>query len=347
MTNTPDLLSVLQEELIDPDSGWSIGSMGAIAEFHQSPGEALDVDEPDDLTRATSRGAIRLTLPDAVRPIAYEQLSPRAHRWSQGVALCLPIADAEIERTAVLTDLGSDRHAIRAADRAAQLFDMGLDQPQLQFCVRTRDPELAELLRSNCGRSIWDADNPAMAAILKAHPHRVALSRLGRVEVYQKIGGPDTGGVSPEGPHTHVLPKLLRTGRTHSANTPVPDGMVPCASLHPGNPVIDPLGKDRPFGTDRFEHFQRLLNAWGPSEYVGVKQAVWRALEAGKEPELFDPPTSRIGRTAVRNALRQTARISENMGDEHTLKAVGAWRALFDQHKPEEKTEPDAPGHEA
>jgi hypothetical protein len=48
--------------------------------------------------------------------------------------------------------------------------------------------------------------------------HRVFLSRVGRAEVYQAIPLPDAK--RPDGPHTHVLPKLLRAGRTHSANDP-------------------------------------------------------------------------------------------------------------------------------
>ncbi len=47
---------------------------------------------------------------------------------------------------------------------------------------------------------------PAMAMILAANPHRVFLSRLGRIEVYQPI--PPPSGKSPQGPHTHVLPQL-------------------------------------------------------------------------------------------------------------------------------------------
>ena len=44
-----------------------------------------------------------------------------------------------------------------------------------------------------------------MAVILAASPHRVFVSRVGRIEVFQAI--PSANGKSPEGPHTHVLPK--------------------------------------------------------------------------------------------------------------------------------------------
>ena len=47
---------------------------------------------------------------------------------------------------------------------------------------------------------------------------------MGRVEVFQPIPSPD--GKSPEGPHTHVLPRLLAHGRLNAATVPVPDGWL-------------------------------------------------------------------------------------------------------------------------
>lgn len=334
----PDLREVLQRQLADWRAGWSVGSFGAIAEFHQDPDEALEVDDPDALTRATARGAIRIGRLDGVTPVAYETLSPRPHRWSQGVALCLPAARAQRSRRTVLTELDPDQEAIRPADRSAILFDMGLGLAQIDFCVRSADPELIALLRGVCGRPLAEPGNPAMGAILAAHPHRVALSNIGRAEVYQKIGGPETGGASPAGPHTHVLAKLLATGRTHSANTPIPEGLIPCASLHPGSPVMGPLGEDRPFDPALFDAFQNLLAAWGSGDYLAVKRAVWSALDAGRGSDDADAPTTRLGRAALRNALRQRARAAGE------TPLIAAWRDRFDRVAADD-TDNDAPGH--
>ena len=54
------LHDVVRRLLSDPEAGWSMGSFGALAEFHHDPGEAALVDHPDRLTRATARGAIRI-----------------------------------------------------------------------------------------------------------------------------------------------------------------------------------------------------------------------------------------------------------------------------------------------
>ncbi|WP_157017124.1 DUF6925 family protein [Mesorhizobium xinjiangense] len=342
-----DFATLLRQHLADWQSGWSMGSFGAIAEFHQDEGERPEIDAPDELTRATARGAIRINREQAggIVPVAYETLSPRPHRWSQAVALCLPEAAARRSARAALTELGPDRDAIRPQDRDAVLFDMGLALPQCDFCIRTGDTDLIAVLRKAEGRSIFAPDNHTMGAILKVHPHRIALTSIGRVEVYQKIGGPDTGGVSPPGPHSHVLPKLLRTGRTHSANTPIPEGLLPLGALHPGNPVIGPMGEDQAFDPALHKAFQALHSAYGPPGMAAVKDSVLGAVEAGEEPAAFAPPPGRAERAAVRLALRQQARAAEALGDAAGLARLQAWLAVFEPGGASEAEEDDAPGY--
>lgn len=331
-----DLLEVAKGRLDDPDTGWNMGSFGAIAEFHHVIGDP-PAKATGDLSRTTSRGGIRLDTLAGVRPIAFETLSPKPHRWSQAVALCLPEQQAIMNRRNKLTELGPDPGALRPEDDGAILFDMGLAQPQVDFCIRTSDPELLSVLRATKGKSLFEQGNPAMGAILKAHPHRVALTRLGRVEVYQMIGGPDTGGKSPEGPHTHVLPKLLRAERTHSANAPIPDGWIPCAYFHPGNPVFDRMGADKDFDPDSFEAFQDLLKLWGIAEYTSAKDAVWAAVRIGESAERHVEPETRLGRTGLRNAIRQWRR------KEGDTSVVQTWAERFDRGTLE--TEDENPGH--
>lgn len=69
----PNLRETLEAQLSDWRAGWSVGSFGAIAEFHQDEGEATIVSEP--LARATSRGAIRIERTEGAVPIAWESLS--------------------------------------------------------------------------------------------------------------------------------------------------------------------------------------------------------------------------------------------------------------------------------
>ncbi|MEM8576838.1 MAG: hypothetical protein AAGF60_03220 [Pseudomonadota bacterium] len=331
-----DLRAEAKGRLDDPETGWNMGSFGAIAEFHHVVGDPA-ADVTGDLSRATARGGIRIDTLEGVRPVAFETLSPKPYRWSQAVALCLPAAEAAMSQRTVLTELGPDEAAVRAEDAGAILFDMGLAQPQVDFCIRTADPALLSVLRAAEGQSLFAPGNPAMPAILAAHPHRVALTRLGRVEVYQMIGGPDTGGTSPEGPHTHVLPKLLRAQRTHSANTPIPEGWVPCAYFHPGNPVFDRMGRDTDFDVGAFDGFQALLQPWGIDDYTAAKSAAWAALAAGQDAQHYPEPPTRLGRAGLRNAIRQWRR---KEGDGPVLRA---WAARFDHGAA--GVEEENPGH--
>lgn len=327
-----DLRAVLAEALADEEAGWSMSSFGVIAEFHHVRGDPPPTVGGDALEIVTGRGGLRL---DALgRPLAWEALSPKPHRWMQAMALLLPEAEAVMNRRAVLTELGPDAGALRARDRGAVLFDMGLAQLQVDFCIRTSDPGLLDTLHAAAGRSLLEPGNPAMPAILAAHPHRVALTRLGRFEVFQKIGGPDTGGTSPEGPHTHVLPKLMRAGRTHSANAPIPDGWVPCATLHPGNPVIDRMGRDRPYDAGLADRFGRLMDAWGQPEQRRARDDAATALAAGVLAEAFPEPETRAGRAGLRCAVRRWRHMHPG--------AAQDWAARFDRGG---DVDEEAPGH--
>lgn len=344
-TSGIDLGAVLRAALDDAGAGWSIGTFGAIAEFHQDQGEEIIVDEPARLTRATARGGIRLDpqIVASLRPIAYEMLSPKPHRWSQGLALCLPADAARRAQRNTLTWLGPDKDAIRQADQGGILFDLGLDLPQIDFCIRTGDEALVSYLNRHEGKSLFAPDVPVMMEILHRHPHRVALSAIGRAEVYQPIGGPSTGGVSPLGPHTHVLPKLLKSGRTHSANTPIPEGLMPCGSLHPRSPVMTPLGEDCPFDAPSFHAFQQLLQHFGDPDRLAIKDAAWRALEKGSDPAAFTEPKGRHERTALRIALRQAQRSAEHAGDAALAATARKWRDHFEPHPEAETNDDDDP----
>lgn len=309
-----------------------MGSFGAIAEFHQDRAEVAVVDQLLMLMLATKRGSIHIHLTQVpkLRIIAYETVSAKRRRWGQALSLCLPEAFAERPTRTVLTELGPDDDAVRGIDRTGILFDMGLSLRQCDFCIRTSDPKLLSILRANLDRSLFDPANAALGAILATHPHRVALTNVGRVEVYQKIGGPDTGGVSPPGPHTHLLPKLLKTGRTHSANTPIPKGMVPIASLHPGNPIVGAMGEDLPFDSELHHAFQELLRMYGDPAMVVLKENILLALRRGESPETFEMQQDRFSRATLRVTLRQQACVAAECGDQKLGAIVEKWRGTYD-----------------
>lgn len=260
---------LLREALEEPGTAWSLGSFGAIAEFMRDPDEGVAALCDGRLGMATHRGAVALTPTPDLRPVAYE--TAVASGWKHAVALCLPEEACAMSRRTVVTELGPDIAAARAEDRAGILFDLGLDLLAVDACVRASDPDDVACLRSGVGRPVFDPENPIGRRLVAMRPHRVFVARIGRIEVYAPIPAP--GGISPDGPHTHVLPELLRARRTHAATAPIPDGFVPCAALHPAHPYKDMTGQRIAFVRDRHDAFQRLLDAWGDPDLLAAKRA--------------------------------------------------------------------------
>ncbi|MFQ5618333.1 MAG: hypothetical protein ACE5FR_05105 [Rhodospirillales bacterium] len=237
---------VIHRHLLSAASGWSIGTFGALAEFSR------DADEPAEIARthaggrvATARGALRIGLKNGVRVVARE--SPGGHGGGKAreVSFCLPDDEGSRNSRAALTEIGPDRDAIRPEHREFTLFDIGLGVPQVDFCLRTNDKALIAEIRRSVGQPILEPGNRVMEAIKEASPHRVCISALGRIEVYQYIPSARHHARTPEGPHTHLLPGLLKAGPGDAAETAIPPGFVPCLTLYPARGPAAPAPNTR------------------------------------------------------------------------------------------------------
>ena len=312
--------SLIAQHLRNPYSSFSIGSFGAIAEFQRDSSERANITTTEILSVKTELGAIKIDLHESTKAIAYESLSKSTMHWRNGIVFFLPTDLAKSKRRKVLTELGPDWSAIRDEDREVTLFDLGLGTSNIDFCIRTHNEQLLKSLRLAEGRSVFENGNSIMSDIVAASPHRVAISKLGRIEVYQRIPTVQT----PDGPHTHVLPKLLRTGRTHSANVPVPDDYLPCLSCYPPSPLYDSLGNETPFDLEKFQDFMAILEVWGLPNYLKAKKNVLEAIQQSVDPADFKPPNSRLGRTALRVTLRQLTCQTNNSS------LLKEWQRTFD-----------------
>ena len=325
MTSQAAVAKLLADQIADPDTQWSLGTFGAIAEFARDPDEEVALSVSDGgVSAVTARGGIAIRVWDDMRPFASESLAKQ--HWNHRVAICLPVDTCAMNRRAALTELDVDADALREQDRGGVLFDLGLNAPQADLCIRVADRHVADELRRHVGRAVFEPDNPAMGLILAANPHRVFISRVGRAEVYQPI--PPHDGKSPEGPHTHVLPKLLKSGRTHPATEPIPEGFVPCAHFYPAHPAKDSLGQARAFAPSRHDAFQRLLAELGAPESAAFKREVMAAVARGEQPWTEARVSGRGARANVRIALRQM----KAAGD--ASQTLTAWLAAFDRAEP-------------
>ncbi|MEX2481922.1 MAG: hypothetical protein WD928_13785 [Gammaproteobacteria bacterium] len=314
-TDSADLLST---SLGDRRCGFSIGGFGALAEFQDDALQVLST-SGDLWTAASRHGALQIDRRVPAETLAYEALAAAPDTWQHGVCLWGPVEHYRMSARTVLTELGADTAAVFDADRAQLLFDLGAGLPHVDFCLRTAEPALLKLLRRHIGQAVIGDGHPVMEAVIDASPQRVAISRLARIEVFQRIDRHRT----PCGPHTHLLPALLSRRRTHSANIPLPGGSVPLLTLHPEHPLHDADGRRRPFQRTAFERFEGVLERFGDHRYTAEKMRLRAAIERGDPPQAHAPARSRSGRLAQRVALRQLP---------HTLSdptLVLPWQAHF------------------
>jgi hypothetical protein len=258
-----------------------------------------------------------------LRPVAYERCLRPAGSWRQALALCLPDGEVSMHGRSAVTALGPDRAAIRAEDRETPLFDLGIGSACVDFCVRTDDPELLAALSHAEGSSIWDPSIRLHALLSARSPARVVVTRAVRAEVTTPI--PPAGGTTPLGPHTHLLPKLLVTRRTHPANEPIASGWVPVATIFPAHPTLGPGGVPIAFDPARHACFQALLRDHGDPLHVHTKDVVAAAvLSGGAAPRRWEPGPGSVARSrAIRVALRQLAHTDP------TAPGLPTWRAAF------------------
>jgi hypothetical protein len=163
------LSEFFDNQMKDPNTAWSVGSFGAIAEFMRDPDEPVTFRRNGTARSAvTARGGVLVDAQIGSLLIASE--SPTAHAWSHRVALCLPQQLCGMNRRFELTEVGADVEALRSEDRPGILFDLGFGLLQVDAFVRTSDPAVASALRWHVGKSVFATDSGAMAVILDAKP---------------------------------------------------------------------------------------------------------------------------------------------------------------------------------
>lgn len=312
-----DTASTLLGGLACPETSWSIGEYGALAEFHH-------VDEkstPSYLSTMTDAGGIDIA-DRSFLALAYEAPSGRPGLWMHGIALCLLEKEAAMHRRATITALGVDSDAMREEDRHLPFFDLGLSLSNVDFCVRAQDPAVAMALGDAEGTCLLRNDK-LFRYLQQASPHRVLMSKAGRIEVRTPI--PAYGGHSPRGPHTHLLPGLLRTRRRYSATLPIPDGWVPCMFQYPPNPMYDASGNRRAFNRRYHDRFQSILKRHGHKPQLTAKAIVHDAIGRNVGPAPDQGARTRHDRLAARVAVRQLA------AQGCDLPALSAWQDFVDK----------------
>jgi predicted Fe-S protein YdhL (DUF1289 family) len=207
---------------------WSMGCYGAVAEFLCSHDEACHVTVAGEtITARSARGALRLTIGEHVRA-----LQLRAGNDYGPIFLTVLKARASLPVATALTALGPDKDAIQPECRDQPWFDLGLGRDDLRFGVRSSVRELQNTLNLLSGLPLFEVLQDAGAAIIAHARARIIESPLGRAEIYTPI--PPPGGQSPDGPHTHLLPRHLATCRATPPGIDLPPVYALGATYYPG-----------------------------------------------------------------------------------------------------------------
>lgn len=218
-------------ESLEQKSGtWMLGCYGAAAEFVCHRDEPCGVSVTGDtITALSDRGALQLTIGEHVRALRLR--AGRAGSGCEAIFLVVLKAMANLPVATTLAPLGRDAGAIRPGCRNDFWFDLGLGRADLRFCVRASASELLDRLNQAPGLPLPAVLQAAGALIVKHGPARIVESPLGRAEIYTPI--PPPGGKSPDGPHTHLLPGDLASGRATPPGIDLPPVYALGATFYP------------------------------------------------------------------------------------------------------------------
>lgn len=207
---------------------WVIGVVGAVAEFTAAKGEGVKVcTDGDDITAYTRNGAIRVKINDDIRALTFDAHDGAAE---PRIVLAVKRERGRLPRAHGVADLGPDRMALLPEEHA-KLYDLGLARKDGRFCVRLAEGAAQNALDMSAGQA-FTAALPTLAGPLVAEsPTRVVESALGRIEVQGAI--PPPNATSPDGPHTHLLPEHIATGRALPAGMDLPRAYLTGAVYYP------------------------------------------------------------------------------------------------------------------
>ncbi len=305
--NNLNLQSLLTTHLSDGSSAFSVGGMGAIAEF-QATDPIIRQSNTSHFCATSKLGSLSIKIDGSETGLAYETVGSKEDTWQWGILLSVPKKLCGIKTSTILTEMGEDHDAHSSTHQKDLLFDLGTGIPNMKFCVRTNDNDLIIFLRKYEGQTVTSEGHPVLNVMIDASPHRVVTSQIARIEVYQKIDR----HLTSSGPHTHLLPKLLKVKKSHSSKIPIPPDHAPQLTIHPENPLYDLRGHRRKFQKDAYDKFLPTFKAFSKPEFYQEKMRLRNALLSRTAPDQYPPPNSRLARMAHEIELRQRAHLGED-----------------------------------
>ena len=226
--STGDIRAFVTSTLETGRGTWVIGVVGAVAEFTAAQDEHVEVHvDGDDIIAYTLNGALRVKINDDVRALTFD---PPDWEREARIVLAVKRERGRLPVASGVADLGPDAGAL-LQEKNTKLYDLGLGRKDGRFCVRLGKVAAQEALDGSTGLTFPQALPMIAGPLVAASPTRVVESALGRIEVEGQIPPPDA--TSPDGPHTHLLPDHLETGRALPVGLDLPRAYLPGAIFYP------------------------------------------------------------------------------------------------------------------
>lgn len=227
---TEDIRKFVVQSLSQASGTWVVGVVGAVAEFTAKPDEIVELrHDAIQVIALTDGGALRFDIDDHLRALTFDTVDTPPAR-QRGVP-AVKRERARVSMTEAISDLGHDAGAVSSADQQKPFFDLGLGRKEARFCVRAGSGAVIDALTSAVGHPLSAALPQIGPDLPRESPVRVVESALGRIEVATPI--PASGKAAPAGPHTHLLPDHLATGRALPAGRDLPRAHLPVAIFYP------------------------------------------------------------------------------------------------------------------
>ncbi|MEM6311867.1 MAG: DUF1289 domain-containing protein [Pseudomonadota bacterium] len=225
---TNDIRAFVTSTLEAGRGTWVIGVVGAVAEFTAAQDANVDVHvDGDDITAYTQNGAMRVKINDDIRALTFD---PPDWEREPRIVLAVKRERGRLPVASGVEDLGLDTAAL-LPDQNTKLYDLGLGRKEGRFSVRLGKGVAQEALDGSTGLTFPQALPMIAGPLVAESPTRILESALGRIEVQGPIPPPDAK--SPDGPHTHLLPDHLETGRALPIGMDLPRAYLPGAIFYP------------------------------------------------------------------------------------------------------------------
>lgn len=234
---TREIQDFVVRSLRPAEGTWVVGVVGGVAEFSAQPGAETTVRSDGSCIEAeTAGGNLRFLIDDKVRALTFDPAETPAEH--QQVILAVKRERGRLPVSTAIAGLGPDRAGVHRGHRDQILYDLGLGRKEARFCVRCAPGTASDALAAAAGASLSEAMPTLAPSLLQDSPTRVIESALGRIEVFTSI--PLPGGSSPQGPHTHLLPEHLKTGRALPVGMDLPAAYLPGAIFYPARrPAVE------------------------------------------------------------------------------------------------------------